>query len=261
MAQFGSFVAVGDSFSEGVGDPREDGGWRGWADRYAALLAGHQGGLRYANLAIRGKLLGQVIAGQLPEAIAMAPDLVSIAAGGNDLLRPRSDPDALAEQFDAAVAQLAGTGAAVLVFTGFDTGGFPLLRLIRGKIAAYNMHLRVIAARHGCYLADLWSMRVLADPREWADDRLHLSADGHRRVALLACEVTGVPVSEDWRAPLPELAAASPGRRAAWLAARRHDARWARQYAAPWLGRRLRGISTGDSTLAKLPELRDVGAC
>ena len=259
MPEFGSFVAVGDSFSEGVGDPRPEGGWRGWADRYAARLAVQPGGLRYANLAIRGKVLGQVIADQLPQAIAMAPDLVSIAAGGNDLLRPRADPDALAERFDAAIAQLTGAGPAVLMFTGFDPGAFPLLRLIRGKVAAYNMHLRVIAARHGCYLADLWSMRVLADPREWADDRLHLSPDGHRRVALLACEVTGVPVDEDWRAPRPDPAAAGPpGHPAAWLAARRLDARWARQYAAPWLGRRLRGISSGDGAVAKHPQLLEL---
>ena len=91
----------------------------------------------------------------------------------------------------------------MLLFTGFDPQAFPGLRLIRGKVAAYNMHLRAIAQRRGCRLVDLWSMTMLADPREWSPDRLHLAPDGHRRVALLACEVIGAPVSEDWREPLP----------------------------------------------------------
>jgi lysophospholipase L1-like esterase len=177
MPEIGSFMALGDSFTEGLGDPYADGtgyqglgcsgsSWRGWADRFAERLAVGRPGLRYANLAVRGKLVGEVVADQVPVAIAIAPDLVSIAAGGNDLLRPRADPDALAERFETAVAELRAAGSGVLVFTGFDPRTFPLVRLIRGKVAAYNMHLRAIADRHDCHLVDLWSMRVLEDPRE-----------------------------------------------------------------------------------------------
>jgi len=245
-----SYVAVGDSFSEGVGDARADGaGCRGWADRVAELLDVSRPGLRYANLAIRGKLLGEVIAEQVPAATAMRPDLVSIAAGGNDLLRPGGDPDKLAEPFDGAVAELAAAAGRVMVFTGFNPGTFPLIRLIRGKVAAYNAHLRIIAARHDCLLVDLWAMRVLRDPAMWCDDRLHLGPEGHRRVALRVCEVLGVPAGADWRAPVP----AVPAPR--WVAQRRADARWARAYAAPWLRRRLTGASSGDGMPAKRPDL------
>jgi lysophospholipase L1-like esterase len=258
MAGFGSFVAMGDSFTEGVGDPRADGrGCRGWADRFAQRLDRHQPGLRYANLGIRGKLLGQVLAEQVPVAVGMGPDLVSLAAGGNDLLRPRADPDALAQTFDDAVVALTGAGCRVLAFTGFDPHVFPLVRLIRGKAAAYNMHVRGIAEHRGCTLVDLWSMRVLCDPREWCEDRLHLAPDGHRRVALRACEAVGVPVDQDWREPLPpdlSYAAAARGLRR-WLAGRRADAAWLRAHGAPWAVRRLRGVSTGDGMSPKRPEL------
>lgn len=250
---FGSFVALGDSFTEGVGDPYPDGGVQGWADRFAMSLAARSPELRYANLAIRGKLLGQVIEEQVPEATRLAPDLVSIAAGGNDLLRPRADPDALAASFERAVVSLRSAGCTVMLFTGFDPGGFPLIRMIRGKVAAYNAQLAVVARRYDCLHVDLWSMRVLADPREWCDDRLHLAPDGHRRVALRACEVAGVPVPEDWRAPLPPDPA--PG----WLSARQHDLTWARTHVAPWLSRRLRGVSSGDGRIAKRPDLQPIG--
>ncbi len=78
-----------------------------------------------------------------------------------------------------------------MVFTGFDPKAFPVLRLIRGKSAVLTMHVREIAARRNCLIADLWTMRILTDRRLWTPDRLHLTPDGHRRVALLACEVAG----------------------------------------------------------------------
>jgi lysophospholipase L1-like esterase len=277
-----SFVAIGDSFTEGLNDPAPGGGFRGWADRLATLLAAEYPGLRYANLAVRGKLLREIVAEQVPAAAAMSPGLVSLAGGGNDILRPGADPDTLAELFDVAVARLRQSGARVLIFTGSDPVGMPVLRLLRGRIAAYNMHLRAIADARDCYLVDLWSMRFLRDMSAWSADRLHLSPESHQRVALRAAEVLGIPVAGDWRGPaggadsgeagameiaVKTLAGAGtetgvlarPGvARAAWVAARREDARWAREYLLPWVNRRLRGTSSGDGLPAKRPSLQPV---
>jgi lysophospholipase L1-like esterase len=255
----GSFVAIGDSFTEGLHDPDPGGGYRGWADRVAGAMAQRRSGFQYANLAIRGKLLDQVLAEQLPRAVAMAPDLVSLAAGGNDILRG-SDVDVLAAQFESGVAKLQAAGCRVIIFTGFDPRMFPVIRWLRGRIAAYDMHLRGIADEAGCDLVDLWSMRALNDTRAWSPDRLHLTGEGHRLVALRTCEVLGVPVTAAWRAPLPPAAAAVSRDGARWLAARRQDARWAREFAAPWLRRRLTGASSGDGLSAKRPELLALSA-
>ena len=266
-----SFVAIGDSFTEGLNDLAPGGtAFRGWADRLAGMIAARYPGLRYANLAVRGKLFRQIVHEQVPAAMALLADrepgsagLVSLAAGGNDILRPGGDPDTLAELFDAAVSRIRESGAEVLMFTGFDPLAFPVMRLLRGRIAAYNMHLRAIADTHGCYLVDLWSMRFLRDPRAWSPDRLHLTSDSHRWVALRACEILGVPVTEDWRTPpdadtpVPALPAAN-GNRAAWVTARRSDAQWAKEYFVPWINRRLRGTSSGDGVLAKRPTLLPV---
>jgi lysophospholipase L1-like esterase len=254
-----SYVALGDSFTEGLDDPTAvGGGYRGWADRFAAHLAARQPGLCYANLAIRGKVLSEIAQEQVPQAIAFRPDLVSIAAGGNDMLRPHADPDTLAESFDEVIRTLLQAGCPVLMFTGFDPR-FPVLRLIRGKVAAFNMHLRAIADRHQCQVVDLWSMNVLRDPRAWSADRLHLTADGHRRVALRTCEVIGVPVDEDWREPWPPLDLVSRSAAAGWVSERRMDARWVRVHAAPWLARRIRGRSSGDGIPPKRPQLLPLG--
>ena len=260
MPAIDTFVAIGDSFTEGLNDTYADGGFRGWADRVAAALAAQRPGFRYANLAIRGKQLGEVVSDQLPRAVELAPDLVSLAAGGNDILRG-ADVDVLASEFEPAVAKLQAAGCRVLIFTGFDPRMFPVIRLLRGRIAAYDMHLRGIADDYGCDLVDLWSLRALKDPRAWSPDRLHLSAEGHRQVALRTCEVLGVPVPADGQVPLAPAplapvprASGMPGR-ARWLAARRQDARWAREYATPWVRRRLRGTSVGDGLPPKRPDL------
>jgi lysophospholipase L1-like esterase len=247
---YSSYVALGDSFTEGLDDRDPAGGFRGWADRLAEHLAASTSGLRYANLAVRGRLLGQVVAEQVPRAVELRPELVTLSAGGNDLLRPRSDPDRLAVVLDDAVRRLRETGADVLLFTGFDTRGVPVLSRIRGKAATFNLHVRSVADRHGCRVVDLWSMRSLLDPRAWAPDRLHLSAEGHRRVALAACEALGVPATGDWREPWPATVPVG------WLTSRRSDLEWARTYFLPWIQRRLQGRSSGDDVTAKRPDLR-----
>lgn len=78
----GSYAAVGDSFTEGVGDPGPDGAYIGWADRLAVLLSDQQaeGDFRYANLAVRGRLLDQIVEEQVPRAKALAPALVTFCA-------------------------------------------------------------------------------------------------------------------------------------------------------------------------------------
>src|SRR5690606_5685467 len=250
-----SYVAVGDSFPEGLDDPYPDsarfpqGRYRGCADRSAAHLARHARAVRYANLAERGQLPRQILTEQPPRAVELRPDLVTLCAGGNDILRPGSDPDTLADAFEGAVRQLRDTGADVVIFTGFDTGFQPVMRHLRGKIATYNMHLRGIADRYHCRVVDLWSMKIFQDRRAWSDDRLHLSAEGHRRLALRVCEVMGVPVDEDWNAPWPQEPPAP------WHQARQEDLRWARQHLVPWIHRRLTGRSSGDGVRPKRPNL------
>ncbi|WP_329310507.1 SGNH/GDSL hydrolase family protein [Streptomyces sp. NBC_01262] len=247
----GSYAAIGDSFTEGVGDPGPDGNFVGWADRLAVLLSDRrpEHDFRYANLAVRGRLLDQIVAEQVPRAVELAPDLVTFCAGGNDILRPGSDPDAVAERFEAAVVDLKAAVGTLVLTTGFDTRGTPVLGLLRGKIATYNLHVRAVADRHGCPVLDLWSLRSVQDRRAWDADRLHLSPEGHTRVALRAGQVLGLDVPADPDQAWPPLPARAPGE------VRRDNIQWAREYLVPWIGRRLRGESSGDNVEAKRPDL------
>jgi lysophospholipase L1-like esterase len=241
------YVAMGDSFTEGIGDPEPSspGGYRGWADRVAEELSRTKPDFAYANLAVRGRLLQQIVDQQLAPCLALKPDLVTLSAGGNDLIRPGGDPDALAEKLDSVVQLLAAGGATVVLFNGPDTGSSVLGR-IRSKVAIYNENLRTVAARHDAVIADMWSLRQLSDPQMWDADRLHFSPLGHHTIAAMVLDALNVDHTLEPLQPKP-----LPPR--TWREARSGDLVWAREYFVPWVLRRLRHQSSGDGISAKRP--------
>jgi len=246
-----NFVAVGDSFTEGLDDPHPTGrGYRGWADLVAAHLAEGRPEFRYANLAIRGRLFDAIVDDQVPPAIAMAPELISFAGGGNDVLRRGFDPVSMLARFEDVVARLRATGADVLLFRFADvTRRLPGRRFILPRVEILNRAVGDVADKHGAMLVDLWHDGEFHNPRLWSEDRLHLSTAGHRRVAARVLTTLGLEADPEWlRSPDP------PDRRT-WVAARARDARWARQHLAPWVRRRLAGRSSGDTVTAKRPSL------
>lgn len=254
------YIAVGDSFTEGLWDPypakdsadgTADATQRGWADRLADTLsarrvAAGQAPLEYANLAIRGRLLGAIIDEQVPMALAAQPDLVSLIGGGNDVLRPQADVEMLSAKLEDAVAAIRATGADVLLGVGFKAGSG--LAWTRGRVGAYNANVWSIARRHGAHVLDLWGMRSLYDLRMWSDDRIHLTPDGHRRVAQGALEALGLELDD--AAYDQPLEAAPP---VAFAARTQADLQWARTHVVPWVQRRLRHTSSGDGRTPKWP--------
>ncbi|PRY57989.1 lysophospholipase L1-like esterase [Knoellia remsis] len=251
-----SYVAIGDSFTEGMSDPDPDvdDGYIGWADRLAESLSDlaqmEHLPFHYANLAVRGRLLSDVVGPQLDKALEMSPDLVSMVGGGNDLLRPSVDTNDIMDTLEQAVIRLRQNGSDVILATPVDPQEAGLLKPLRGRHAIHTANIFTIAQRHGCYVLNLWGMPALRDWRLWADDRIHLTTEGHRRVALAALATLGHATDEDdWRTPLP--AGEATTRRQEL----RSHAAWARQHFAPWVQRRMKGQSSGDHVDPKRPEL------
>ena len=246
-------MALGDSFTEGLDDLHEDGVYRGWADLVAEELARRRPDFAYANLAVRGRLLPQIIAEQVPRALAMQPDLVSLVGGVNDMLRPSFDPAALNRRLDRAVGQLRESGSDVLLVVGVNpTGRSTALTRLMPRLLALNEIVAEVSRRWECYPVDLFGAQVFADPRLWAADRLHLSAAGHERVAGAFMQTLGLG-DDSWREPLP------PADPVSFVGARRDDAAWLRAHLAPWVARRVRGESSGRQLGAKRPDLTPLG--
>jgi lysophospholipase L1-like esterase len=203
--RFERFVAIGDSSTEGLEDPDGAGGYRGWADRLAARVAEVNPGLLYANLGVRGKRAREIRLEQLGPAVAMRPDLATVFAGSNDILDRRFDPDALEEEVRAMQSALVSGGAVVLSFTLPDlTQVMPIGRFLAGRIRLMNEALRQASRSTGARLLDLAAHAVGSDPRLWSEDRFHVNAEGHTRIAEALAWVLGLPgATERWRDPLP----------------------------------------------------------
>lgn len=132
VGRWARYVAIGDSLSEGLWDHYADGSLRGWTDRLAQKLSARRldaglPALEYANLAIRGKKIRPILSDQLPEALRMGADLVSITAGGNDVLRPKVNVTELVNRLELAIVRAREAGADVLLVASADPKGSPLL--------------------------------------------------------------------------------------------------------------------------------------
>ncbi|MDN5746414.1 MAG: SGNH/GDSL hydrolase family protein [Nocardioidaceae bacterium] len=247
--RFHRYVAIGDSQTEGLHDLDAHGRIRGWADRFAGHLAENNPDLRYANLAIRGRRTARVMAEQLSPGLALQPDLASVLAGANDVLGAFKIEETMRD-LEKMYADLRTAGATVLGFTFPDPGAtYAIARYLTPRVRALNAAIREAAARHDVILVDLEAYPAVADRRWWSQDRLHLNTAGHQRLATAAADVLGIRPDSSWHDPLLPMAAPP------WWRDRAEDATWAARFWLPWLGRHLRGRSTGDNRLPKRPLL------
>jgi lysophospholipase L1-like esterase len=248
--RFERYVAIGDSSTEGIDDPDGCGGYRGWADRLAQRIADAQGGVLYANLGIRGRLTREILDQQLAPALAMNPDLATVFAGSNDILRMRFDARRLHDDVARMQQCLAAGGATVVTFTLPDlTPILPMARRLAPRVRALNDALRRASADTGAILVDFATHAIGSDPRLWSEDRFHANADGHARIANALAHAIGIPGADDsWMLPLPDGAARRAG--APW----RSEMAWACRTLVNGAIEAVRGTRRGDRT-AKRPRL------
>jgi lysophospholipase L1-like esterase len=254
---FQRYVAIGDSSTEGLEDPDPSGNGRhrGWADRLAQHIArSQQEPLLYANLAIRGRKTRQVLAEQLPIALAMKPDLASAFVGTNDAIQSGFDAEQVGRDLRALWGALRAAGATVVSLTLPDLSAvIPLARHLSSRVAELNRVTREAAKATGVILVDLADHPMATDPRIWHTDRLHANAIGHERIAAAIAHELRIPgVRQNWDAPLPTTGGTRLSDRV------KAEALWARDYLLPWMGRRLTGRSSGDGITPKRPWLAPV---
>jgi len=238
------YVAIGDSFTEGLGDTMPDGTQRGWADLVAAGLAsGEKQTIEYANLAIRGRLLDAIVTDQLDAALALdpKPTLLSLNGGGNDMMRPGSDMSRLVTLTEGALRRCADAGVRVLLLSGADPSErLPFGSKMRRRAEMLTEAIRPFADRFDLVFVDVFHDLEIRRGAYWSPDRLHLNAAGHRRVAGLVLTALGHSTEAHAVDPGPE----EPRKVLA-------EARYYREHVLPWVNRRLRGQSSGDERIGK----------
>lgn len=248
--KFIRLVTCGDSFTEGMSDEMVDGHYRGWADRLADVMAAHVSNFTYANLAVRGKLVHQVAAEQVPQALEYVTGLDTLLvfhAGANDVLRPKYQPEIVLPLYAETVRKIAASGATILLFTVLERTDRKgrTADLWESRFRDFNANVRSVAEEVGAIVADANEEDLLRDRRFLADDRLHLNSIGHDRVAQSLLEKIGLPFSPTWRDPLP------PREKIRMQERITSNLQWFLTFLLPWIWRRLRGKSSGDGRSAK----------
>jgi lysophospholipase L1-like esterase len=220
------FVALGDSLTEGVGDPIGRGRLRGWAGRLADGLLRMDPGITFVNLARRSLRTQDVLSTQLPAAIEIRPDLTSALVGMNDLMQPDFDPLTFEHELDRLVCRLGDSGATVLMASFPDVSKHILApRRVRvpiyKRLKAASDVTRSVAARRGALFADVWNMPGARGRDILSLDRMHPNARGHlmlaRAFAALLSEMGGGGI-ELPEPPRARVVSVESARHLRWLA-------------------------------------------
>lgn len=236
--------------TEGMTDEVINGQYRGWADRIADVMAEQNSNFTYMNLAVRGKLIQQVIDDQLPKIdnfVEGKETLVSFHAGANDVIRPNYNPAITLPLYIEASKKVAATGCTLMLFTVMEkpTSKGKTGQIWESRFREFNKIVRHTAEITGAILIDWNDAPFLSDIRFLAKDRLHLNAEGHYRVAQGVLEKLELPYDSKWKNPLPS---ADPVPKLKKIAS---DLRWILTFVLPWIWRRARGKSSGDGRKPK----------
>jgi len=253
---YSRYVAMGDSQTEGLWDGDDTVGLMGFADRLAVMIEDHYPGLAYANLAVRGRRIRDVVDDQLPEALAMRPDLITVCIGMNDITRPGPGFDRTLNELDDLHVRLSQSGATVVTTTFPDIASIlPVGRLLASRVLEVNDSIRTAADRHGFRLVDLYDVPSMAEPDTWSADRVHGSRKGHMLFAAAAAEALGLPGSNhDW-------AESRPGAGRPSLSSQLYSqVLWTHNMLMPWLWREARGRSAGDGREPRRPRMEGLPA-
>lgn len=231
------YVALGDSLTQGIGDPVGE-GWRGWAALLATGLGAPGAPAEFHNLATSGARTQDVLEQQTPTALALRPDLVSVLVGVNDTLRCTYDIHTVAARLSRAYAAITQQGCALLTACLPDPGAMLrlpalLARPLARRQQAVNAVVHALSERHGALHLHMAQGGWLTDRTMWSADRLHPGERGHRLLAVRAHGLlaeaglaAGPAPSAEPELPPPTLSAnvrwlATAG--AAWVARRSTD--------------------------------------
>ncbi|QKJ24738.1 SGNH/GDSL hydrolase family protein [Aquiluna borgnonia] len=243
-----SYVAIGDSLSEGLGDFtfQADRYHNGWTDRLAGILAREASDsnyeFHYANLALRGSKLSKIMTEQLPAALNLQPDLVTVMAGSNDLMsKPQSLPK-LRELLRDGIEQLLAAGCDVVVANTINPLHLRVFKPLRHKAELFSTLIETVADEFDLPVLDVYGIRDFEQLVFWADDMVHFSGHGHIAIANQAAELLNL----NYRFPQPDISQLAPVSRGLI-----ETVRWVGRDVIPFFDRRLKGKTSGDGMLPK----------
>ncbi|HDX9630211.1 TPA: SGNH/GDSL hydrolase family protein [Bacillus cereus] len=181
------FVAIGDSFTEGIGDEVEGIALKSWVDHFVQLSVND---IEYANFAKRGLVTKEIRSQQLEKALTFKPDLVSLIAGANDVLKGRWNHQAYKNDMECMIDKLSKTEADIIIANLPDfTVRLPFAsekkQVIKEQLLEANDVIRSLSREYKIHHVDFWSHPLVNDNTLWSADLIHPNSKGYVKVAEL----------------------------------------------------------------------------
>ncbi|AYY27025.1 SGNH/GDSL hydrolase family protein [Bacillus paranthracis] len=181
------FVAIGDSFTEGIGDEVEGIALKSWVDHFVQLCVND---IEYANFAKRGLVTKEIRSQQLEKALTFNPDLVSLIAGANDVLKGRWNHYAYKEDMKCMIDTLSKTGADIMIANLPDfTVRLPFStekkQVLKEQLLEANEVILSLSREHQLHHIDFWNHQLVNDNTLWSKDFIHPNSKGYVKVAEL----------------------------------------------------------------------------
>jgi lysophospholipase L1-like esterase len=155
---------------------------------------------------------------QLARALELRPELVTLLAGGNDMLAETFEPEQVEVDLELMVSELLGAGATVYVCSMWDALRVPgvlpdpVKDFLRDRFYVFNDTIRTVALRHaddpGFVFDDMERHAAGLDPRNYSSDGQHPSSRGFAVMAAAVLDRLAAHLRE--RAPSSTATGRSP---------------------------------------------------
>ncbi|OTZ53103.1 lipase [Bacillus thuringiensis] len=181
------FLAIGDSFTEGIGDEVEGIALKSWVDHFVQLC---ENDIEYANFAKLGLVTKEIRSQQLEKALTFNPDLVSLIAGANDVLKGRWNHDAYKNDMEFMIDSLSKAGADIIIANLPDfTVRLPFAsekkQVIKEQLLEANEVIHSLSREYKLHHVDFWNHHLVNDNMLWSKDLIHPNSKGYVKVAEL----------------------------------------------------------------------------
>ncbi|MFB5249265.1 SGNH/GDSL hydrolase family protein [Bacillus mycoides] len=192
------FVAIGDSFTEGIGDEVEGIALKSWVDHFVQLCVDD---LKYANFAKRGLVTKEIRSQQLEKALTFNPDLVSLIAGANDVLKGRWNHHTYKNDMEFMIDTLSKTDADIIIANLPDfTVRLPFSsekkQVLKEQLLEANEVILSLSREYELHHVDFWNHHLVNDNTLWSTDLIHPNSKGYVKVAELIFSSLPVQKSE-----------------------------------------------------------------
>lgn len=179
------FVAIGDSLTVGIGDEVENVPLKSWVEHFAEL---HKPHLTYTNLAKRGLVVKEIRSSQLEKAIELHPDLVSLIAGANDVLKGRWNSIEYKNDMEYMVENLSRLGAKIIIGNLPDfSNRLPLpteqKKVLKSQLLEANEMIQSLSNKYQLVHIDFWNHPMANDLKLLSKDLIHPNSIGYQEIA------------------------------------------------------------------------------